>query len=78
MLAVRLTSSVFDELDEFVLHYTPALHDPFAMSSMHFAGSSDDDFDNHITPEMAARTPPCFASRSKNIRAHSQFCKRLI
>jgi len=25
---------------------------------MHFAGSSDDDFDNRIMPEMAARTSP--------------------
>src|SRR3972149_4002767 len=43
---------------QFVLNYTPALHDPFALCSMHFAGSSDDDFDNRIMPEMAARTSP--------------------
>jgi hypothetical protein len=33
---------------------------------MHFAGSSDDDFDNLIMPEMAARTSP-FAPPAEKI-----------
>jgi hypothetical protein len=49
---------------QFVLNRFPALHDLDRSDRIHLSGQSDDDLDNLIMPEMAARSS-FFAARAK-------------
>ncbi|WP_201213742.1 hypothetical protein [Rhodocyclus purpureus] len=55
-----------------MLNRFPALHDLDRSDRIHLSGQSDDELDNLIMPEMAARSSS-FAVRAKEFRMERAF-----